>query len=76
MWINKRFYSVDANKEIIVPYVTSKQHQNVVIVHDDFADLGVVTILPEIFYFDCAYLYSTESMLMSSKAKILIKPRL
>jgi hypothetical protein len=76
VWINKKLYKVNKNKEVIVPYVASQQEHSVVIVHEDFADLGKVTLLEENYNFTCAFIYSTESMLMSSKAKILIQPKL
>ena len=44
--------------------------------HEDFAYPGKVELLNECYDFRCSFFYSTESMLMSSKAKVLIQPKL
>jgi hypothetical protein len=76
IWIKKRFYKTNQNNEIIVPFVNEQREQDIVIVHNDFADLAKVTLVSENIDFKCAYIYSTESFLMSSKVKILIRPNL
>ena len=76
MWINNKYYPVNNYNEVIIPYVAKPQNLQGVVIHEDFADLVSLKLLKEDYNFTCAYLYSTESMLMSSKAKILIQPRL
>ena len=60
----------------MIPYGERKAREAIILVHEDFADLGHVDIKTENYEFNCAYLYHSESFLRGNKAKIIIQPRL
>lgn len=67
---------MNTDKEIIIPFTDNVITDKAVIIHNDFSSITTISTLVERFTFNCAYLYNTQSMLMSSKAKVLIQPRL
>lgn len=75
MWLEGKFFKVNDQGRIIVPFSHNHRTQ-AVLVHEDFAERADIDLKGESYTFTCTYIYTHESFLMGSKAKILAQPRL
>ncbi|EAR85110.2 hypothetical protein TTHERM_00530680 (macronuclear) [Tetrahymena thermophila SB210] len=76
IFFQKKYYPLNSDKEVIIPFTDSQINDKAILIHNDFSSITDLQTLTEDYSFQCAYIYNTQSMLMSSKAKILIQPRL
>ncbi|KAL4440764.1 hypothetical protein ABPG74_013745 [Tetrahymena malaccensis] len=76
IFFQKKYYPLNSDKEVIIPFTDSQINDKAILIHNDFSSITDLQTLTEDYSFKCAYIYNTQSMLMSSKAKILIQPRL
>ncbi|KAL4490234.1 hypothetical protein ABPG72_004273 [Tetrahymena utriculariae] len=76
IFFQKKYYPLNSDKEVIIPFTDTQINDKAILIHNDFSSITDLQTLIEDYSFDCAYIYNTQSMLMSSKAKILIQPRL
>lgn len=59
----------------MIPYGKIQENVSIIIVNNDYAELGNLEIKEEFYEFKCAYMYNDETFLKGNKAKILLQPR-
>ena len=58
IWIKGRFQKANKDGEIVIPFGDATENVSVILVHNDFADIGSLSIDKEIYDFKVAYLYN------------------
>ncbi|KAL4487468.1 hypothetical protein ABPG72_006988 [Tetrahymena utriculariae] len=76
IWMNERYFSADENGYIIIPYASSENTYELILVHNDFSEIESFTVLTEFYNFECTYMYNQESFLQGNKSKVIIHPTL
>ena len=77
LWLENKFYSADKYGKIFINYTAGNQiNTKVIMVHEDFAQLGEFTRKSESYDFSCEFYLNEESVLVGSTASILINPTL
>ncbi|KAL4437870.1 hypothetical protein ABPG74_001041 [Tetrahymena malaccensis] len=76
IWMNERYFSADENGHIMIPYASSQNTYQLILVHNDFSEIESFTVLTEYFNFECTYMYNQESFLQGNKSKVIIHPTL
>ncbi|KRW99096.1 hypothetical protein PPERSA_07349 [Pseudocohnilembus persalinus] len=76
IWLNGRFLKANGQGQVTIPFSQSQQNHQIILVHNNFAELNNITTLPEQYQFQASYLYHPETFLRANKAKIIIQPRL
>ncbi|KRX08037.1 hypothetical protein PPERSA_06215 [Pseudocohnilembus persalinus] len=77
IWVEKQFYSANKKGEVIIPFLPSGQQvKQLILVSGDLSCLQSVTLLSEMFNFQCEYFYNQEQFLMGQKATVMISPSL
>lgn len=66
VWINKKFYKCDLlkNGSIFIPYEKQVTSTKLIMIHEDFAQLGEFTIKSEDYDFETYYHLNTEQVLV------------
>ena len=76
LWVQGRFHEANEQGVVNLPFSNSGSRVQAVIVHNSFACLTNINLIPEAYNFKCSYLYKDEGLIMGNKMKLLIQPRL
>ena len=78
VWIEKKFYrcNLEKNGQIFIPYGASRRDHKIIMIHNDFAQLGEFTRKTEEYSFQAYFHLNSEQMLVGQEAQILVRPRL
>lgn len=72
-----KFYQADKTTgRIFIPYGKTSQQDKIIMIHNDFAQLGEFLRKTESYSFDAEFFLNAESLLVGASASIVIKPHL
>ena len=77
VWIKNTFNKASTlNGEIMIPIMESSSNENIILVHDEFAELSTLNISKEYYKLTGFFIMNHESLITGSKFKVLCKPQL
>lgn len=78
VWMNKKFYASKPKFDgaIFIPYGSTEQTQQIVMIHNNFAQMGEFQQLREKYEFSVFFHANNEQFLVGQEAQVMIRPKL
>ncbi|CAD8096488.1 unnamed protein product [Paramecium sonneborni] len=76
VWIESKFYQIDERNEIMIPFSVNRKNINCIIVHENYAEVQVITLEIEKYELNCLFFIDQEQIISETDCSITIYPEL